>query len=199
MNQRLLISFLFISFLFYLSSCYPIFHTNKLKIEKDDVKKSTRYIYASSYKVIERNHPVAWFGKTFFKERDSLSNSKTKVFDVIKLTSSSNQVDSLMYLVTDTNIFPVLIKNIEKSMVKEVDTDTKKIVQADSTQVEVITDYNEYYYQIIKFNYTLTDEMIQEILKSNQIKFRYYSGLSMITVVVKDHDFEKVKDVLMTN
>ncbi len=199
MNKKLLTPFLFISFLFYLSSCFPLIQTHKLSIENDEVKKSTRYIYAAFYSVLEKNHPVLYFKKTFFKEKDSLGNNDTKVYDVIELTSKADKLDSIIYLITEAKTFPVLIKNIEKNIEKEVDIDTEKIMKADSTTVEVVTDYDEYYYQIFKFNYKLTDEMIQEILKSKQIKFRYYSGLSMITVVVKDKDFEKVKTGIMKN
>jgi hypothetical protein len=170
MNKKLLTPLLFISSIFYLSSCYPLIQTHKLRIENDEVKKSTRYIYASSYNVLEKDEPVFYFGKTFFKEQDSLGNATTKVFDVIELNTSADKIDSIIYLVTDAKTFFILIKNTEKNIKKSIDKRTENIMKVDSTKVEIITDYDEYFYQIYKFNYLLTDEMIQEILKSKQIK-----------------------------
>lgn len=194
MRTTLLVPIVLFSFL--LSCSLPSFLSKKYRVEHDDVKKSMRYIYEGSYSVMERDNPVVWLGKTFYRERDSLNKSKSVVYDFVKLISSARTIDSLMYLVTDTKTYTIEIKNLEKEFKKEIDTDTEKIIKADSTKIDVITGYNEYYYQIFKFNYTLTDDMIQAIIQSKQIKFRYYSGLSMITVVIKNQNLDKIKEVL---
>lgn len=68
---------------------------------------------------------------------------------------------------------------------RQVSKETEKIMKADSTNVYVITHYNKHYFMVYKKDYPLSDEMIQAINHSTQIKFRYYAGLSMITVPIK--------------
>jgi len=53
-------------------------------VEYDDVKSVTRIKYENSYKIVERNHSIAWFGKTFYREKNSAKNNLIKVYDVLK-------------------------------------------------------------------------------------------------------------------
>lgn len=179
----------------FLTNCFP-YNMRGVKIEKDEIKNSKRYTYEDAYPINENNTGIVFFGKTFFREVDSVGINKTKVYDFIEFNKSQDKGEVEIYLATDSKTFKIHLDNLAIEDKKSFKTDTEDIMKADSTKVKVITDYDVHYYQIFKLNYTLDNEMIESILKSNSLKFRYYIGIRMITVEVKGEKLNNVKKTL---
>ena len=167
-----------------------------LIVEKDEIKSTTRTTFSQEYRVSEKHSTVVLFGKTFFKETNLKNESVVKVYDVLKLKKGADQLEKTIYLVADQKMFPIRIDHIELENSTDIHKETHDIMKADSTKVTVITGYNEYNYTIHKFNYILSDEMIQSIAVAQELKFRYYSGMNMITVKIKDANLKKVKKLV---
>ncbi len=170
---------------------------SKIVVEYDDVKSVTRIKDENSYKIVERNHSIAWFGKTFYREKNSAKNNLIKVYDVLKFYGTTVKLEDSIFIVTDkSKIYPISLQHYEKEILRNIEPKKEDIIKADSTKISVITGYEEFNYTIVSFNYNLNQEMREAILEAHELKFRYYIGFNMITVKIEKRDLENLKKML---
>jgi hypothetical protein len=198
MKKRFRIGILFsgliltlISFIF--SSC---FSSSKIVMQNDIVYSTKRIELRYLCRDNNRRSPLLYLEQLIVKEIKSDNEKSIKVYDILALTSSSFKLEDKVFLIVDSDVYPMVIDIIEYENAKSITPNTENILAADSTTVSVVTGYSENNKKITRFSYKLSDEIISKIKTSNHVLFRYYAGPSMLTVKLKDKYLRKFKKLI---
>ena len=194
MKTKLLFSSIFLILL--TNACVNTDIMQKVKKENDNVKNTKRFLYSNVFSPIEKPNKVLYFYKMFYKEIDSTNHEEVIVKDRIHFTSTADPLENNVYILTDTKIYKLSIPKIEVELNKEIETKKESVMKADSTKIDVITGYHENHSKVYKFNYSITEQIRKDILESKTLKFRYYAGIEMITIQIKDYKLKNVKELL---
>jgi hypothetical protein len=198
MKKRFRIAILFsgliltlISFIF--SSC---FSSSKIVVQNDIVYSTKRIELRYLCRDNDRRSPLLYLEQLIVKEIKSDNEESIKIYDILALTSSSFKLEDKVFLIIDSDVYPMIIDIIEYENAKSITPNTENILAADSTTVSVVTGYSENNKKITRFSYKLSEEIINKIKNSDQVLFRYYAGPSMLTVKLKDKYLRKFKKLI---
>jgi hypothetical protein len=173
-------------------------HAAVISEENDVVFSGRRIKWNKTYfRAIESNqvgsHPFVNLAQTIMKEIRPNAEATYTVFDVLTMENNQFHVDEKVYLVVDNLPMLVNIKRNERENTRSISETTET---CDSTKKEIITGYTDIQRKVTRFEYDLTQEMVNKIKTAQQIYFRYYSGPAMITVMTSEEDLNKLKLVL---
>ncbi len=175
------------------SACH---FSNRITVQ-DDIVYSTRRVELKTYrKDRDRRSPLIYLEQSFVKKIKNKDDAVFELYDELALKISSFQLEQKAFMIVDDKVFPLSIETAEYESVKSVRGNTENILTSDSTNVSVVTGYSESYKKVTRFSYILSNDLINEIKKSNQVKMRYYAGPDMITVLMKNRNLRKLKDLI---
>jgi len=131
---------------------------------------------------------------TFYREKQH-QNTSAKIFVTLNRNSNSFSVQDSFFLVIDAKKYAMLINNktVGKRLETKEETESKQI--NDSTSITVVTGVSTSTWKEEQFIIELNQKQLAEIAKSNLIKFRFYSGPSFGTFIIKDKYLHKVKEL----
>lgn len=125
-------------------------------------------------------HPFVSSTKTFVKEVDDNNESFT-VFELLVLHEDSYPLSDTMFILVGENTYPIKLNNMETNFNTYTENTTSDILASDSTKVSVVTGSNTYNRKKIKMSYTLSPDLLNQITKSNDVKFVYYAKPSVFS------------------
>ena len=193
-RTRILTSLLILSLIcFIFSGC---FSTGKIVVQNDIVYSTKRIELKYIIRDYDRRSPLLYLEQSIIKEIKNNNETTIKVYDILGLTSSGFKLEDKVFMIVDSNVYPMAIDIIDYEHAKSITANTQEILTSDSTKVSVLTGYSENNEKITRFSYKLSDEMISKIKNSNQVLFRYYAGPSMMTVKLKNTYLRKVKKII---
>ncbi|NOZ47750.1 MAG: hypothetical protein GXO79_13355 [Chlorobi bacterium] len=171
---------------------------NNLNIENDIVKSEKR-IWKDFYyrKTVEKKSPLIGIKQTVIKEVSYSGDTKYTIYDNISLNSKSFDLEKTVYMIIDEKVFPLDAFFYENSRKASISENTKTIMTADSTNTTVVTGYTQDYWKFAKISYELNQEIINKITKSDDIRFRYYTGPRMITIKLSKNDIKNLKKIIL--
>ncbi len=172
-------------------------HFSNRIIVQDDIVYSTKRVELKTYhKDRDRRSPLIYLEQSFVKKIKNKDDAVLELYDELALKNLSFQLEQKAFMIVDDKVFPLSIETAEYENIKSVRGNTENILTSDSTNVSVVTGYSESYKKVTRFSYILSDDLINEIKKSNQVKMRYYAGPDMITVLMKNRNLKKLKDLI---
>ena len=115
------------------------------------------------------------------------------VYDILTLSSNNFNLENKVFLIIDNIVEPMILEHKEYENTKNIIENSST---TDSTNISVLTGYSEENKKITRFRYKLRNDMIDKIIKSEQILFRYYSGPNIITLQLNGLNLQKLKMVL---
>ena len=180
--------YLILAFLFFILGC-SVSRNQGLIIEKDTAKSTLRIKKGfRNLRALEDSSPLFSLSKTILKEIKDNDSSTYTVYDNLSMRIHSHPIEDSLYIILGSEAIPVKIDTQESTTGSSISESKSNILTADSTTVSVVTDYNQHEYMISKITYTLSPELIEKMRIWNIIKFRYYSGSSMITTQLKESE-----------
>jgi hypothetical protein len=174
------------------------FSSSKILVENDIVYSTKRIELKYFCRGNSWRSPLLYLEQSVTKEIKTNNESTIKVYDVVALTSSSFKLEDKVFMIIDNNVYPMPIDLIEYENAKSITENSENILTSDSTTISVNTGYSENNKKFTRFNYTLSNEIIDKIKNSDQVLFRYYAGPSMLTVKLKDKYLRKLKTLIDT-
>lgn len=170
--------------------------SGKLVEEVDLVRSSNRISYTYTSKPNKRKSPLHSVKQTIVKEIKVNEEAIYKVYDVLYQSVDNFNLEDEVYHIYDDEVFTITLGEIENANLKTKSPISANMPTSDSTSMSVITGYNELNSKISKFNYTLTQEMVNKLTKARKMKLRYYAGPNMFTVEIKENNLEKLKSLI---
>lgn len=184
--------------LFVVSGCFAPKYTNKITINEDIVNSSKRIEVHYFCKKATVPTSIYYMKQSVVKEIFADGSSTITVYDVLNLFENSFNLSDEVYLIVDDSFYQLKILKAEHDHIKTISENTDNIMTADSSYTTVVTGYSENNSKISKFEYMLTDEMIEKIKTANKVSYRYYAGPNMITMELKPKSLEKLKELILT-
>ena len=171
--------------------------SGKILVEDDTVRSSKRinrvFYY---YRVKEKCAPFLSLKQTVSKELVSDKNAHYYVYDVLSLRTSSFEIENKVYVMIDDAVFTIDIKNKRIEERNRISENNETVMTADSSSLSVVTGYTQKSWRDEKFKYELETELVQKIIQTKVVQFRYYSGPNMMTLALQGKDLKKFKEVL---
>lgn len=164
--------------------------------EKDVVNSSNRISYTYHVTDIKPRSPLIFREQTIVKEIMPDQQVKYKVYDYIALTRHSFDLEDDFFLIADDQVIKLQPDKKDFEISNSRVEDKKEILTSDSTKVTVVTGYTESSRKIARFSYTLTEDMVEQIKASRRVRYQYYAGPQMISMVVKRKDLKKIKRLI---
>ena len=155
----------------------------------------TRKIYEFE-NVLERKTPFISLKKTFYKIQDTNGNTTFHVYDVLTLDHGSFDIDEKLYLIIDGKAYAIKSDSEVPENFIATSTDTETIMTADSSGVEVVTDYSRHQWKHYRMHYTLDPVILEQIKNAREVLFRYYAGPDMMTVRMRGHRLRSLQKIL---
>ncbi len=168
-----------------------------MSVNYDQVKQRTR-IQKDFYYMFpeERNTPFQALRQVFSKEIDENGNADYYLYDIVSLSSGSFSLKDEVYLLVDDTVFAIKPIEVQEEARHNVSEITSTIATSDSTSVSKVTGYQKDHWRDERFQYQLKESHIQAIKHAEIVKFRYYAGPHMITLILKTNRLEKFKEVI---
>ncbi len=155
----------------------------------------TRKIYQFE-NVLERKTPFIHLKKTFYKVQDSSGNSTFYVYDVLTLDHGSFDIEEKLFMIIDGKSFALKGELQVPENFIATSTDTETIMTADSSEVEVVTDYSRNQWKHYRMHYSLDPVILEQIKNAREVLFRYYAGPDMMTVRMRGHRLRSLQKIL---
>lgn len=168
--------------------------TPGVTVNYDQVKQTTR-IQKNFYYLfpIEKNTPFRAMDQIISKEINDQGDARYFLYDVISLSSGSFSLKKEVYLLIDDTVFKIIPLEMEQEVRQSI---AESVSTTDSTSVKVVTGYQKDQWRDERLTYQLNDDHVNAIQEANLVKFRYYAGPHMITLVLKTTRLEKFKEVI---
>ncbi len=190
---------LFLSVFLFALTLQSCFTTNYGKIvsEHDEVKSTDRFKLIFFYDDDKERYTSFINAKqTILKEINSDKISTYTIFEEISLNSEAFKLKEDMYILVDSEVFPIRINNTFTERFITVSEDTDSVLTSDSTNVDVVTGYSTNERKRIKHYYTLNASEIKAIKNAEKLSFRYYSGPHKMTISMDHFDLKKFKQLI---
>lgn len=178
--------------LIFVTSCLIL---SKLKIEEDKFLKSKNIKLTSYFNAEEFDTPLSEQVKQIITKsvsKDSIS--PINVYDYIVLKEESFDLTNQVILILDSLKFTLVFKKVNKEPQKEPHV---YLLIGNTKSNTIEKTYNAVSNKIIfKLNYVITKEIAENILKSEQIHLRYYSGPNAITLKPSKKYLQNLKQLI---
>ncbi|WP_157501488.1 hypothetical protein [Echinicola vietnamensis] len=175
------------------------FIKNPMVVEHDEVKDQSRVRRNFIYKDAEEKASPFYHAKqTILKETHSAGSPVYSSYDVISMSANSYPMEKEIYLLIDQTIYPISVESITAENKTHIQEDTDDIMAIDSTEVTIVTGYNQYNSIKYKLHYSLSSEIIHHISTAEKVRFRYYAGPEMITLKMTNGNIRKLKKLINT-
>ncbi len=178
------------------SACVAVQYRG-LIVENDPVKSSRRIKKEFYYnRALEEHSKLYSVNQTILKEIMSNAEPTYTFYDKLSLSSDSYSIENKMYIILPNEIIPIQIEDQETDLLTKISEDTGSIKTSDSTSVTVVTGYSQSDRKIIKIKYKVDPDIIEKMVNSDEIKFRYYAGPNMITIRLRGSELGKLKKLI---
>ena len=170
-------------------SCITALST-RMWVEQDDIK-NTRRVFRTTYFGMndEIFGPFLSLEKLVAKEVRS-DGFSIMIYDKMRLSEGSYPLENYVYIAADDAKFEVPFLFQESRTDMEFEPNSKD-AQHPHGKRECI--------QMQKMNYALTAAQVEAIVNAKQVRFRYYSGVQMITVKLEGRHLRKFKEIFAAN
>lgn len=173
-----------------MTSCY----SNKVYVEQDIVKKNKKVTYEMFWRQNQRQEPYYSQSLTFSKEIDKNNDVKYTLYDVIRLSAESFDMEEDMYILLDGEVLPLPVDGQRNFKVRNVNEETSEVLRSDSTKLTVVTGYDVTERKTIQMIHPLNEEIISKIANAQEVTLRYYVGHGTINTEIKEKNLLKVKE-----
>jgi hypothetical protein len=185
-----------ISILASLTSCGYLYRS-RLFEEYDVVKTTMRYRQEYYFNdVEERRTPFQGLHKTMLKEVAADGQEMIVVFDRLNLSLGSFKPQTTVYLLIDGLVIPLKSIDPEQDVFTRISEDKKDILTADSTTVSIVTGYSTHQSRQVRYQYSISPEIMAKMQNARTIAFRYYAGPSMMTVKFGPRNLKNLKNLI---
>jgi len=116
--------------------------------------------------------PLVTLDQSFMKQLHENQQPQYRLFDVIILKPNQFRLEDKMYIILDDKPFSLHVQRREDDM---------KIVHDDPTDALGLGS-TERRHPVIKLEYVLLPEVIEQMKSAKSIQFRYYTGPDIITI-----------------
>jgi hypothetical protein len=168
----------------------------RVTTEDDIVYASKRIKWEYVYNNLGHISPLLNVDQSIVKETDADKRTSYTVYDIVSLSDGSFALENKVFMIVDNDVFPMEIETKELEHAKTFEEKRSNILKADSTKVSVVTSYSEKNKTIVKFKYTLNENIMTRLQVAERVLFRYYAGPDMITVELKGFALEKLKKAM---
>jgi hypothetical protein len=176
-----------------LSSC----SFNQTLVINDEIRNvKTAQISYRELDVRLNRSPLEYLEQTILKTVHPGAGSSYEVFDQLVLDNKSFAPDPKVYLIIDGKIVEPKITRIESGSHVQIHEHTDDIITADSTEISVVTGYSETNQQLVRFQYSISENLLRQIAYSEQTLIRYYAGPAIITVRLSGMNKNRISKLL---
>ncbi|MCE1200800.1 MAG: hypothetical protein LWX09_01725 [Bacteroidia bacterium] len=178
------------------TSCGFYFRT-RLFEEHDVVKNTLRFRQEYYFnEVKERRTPFLGLQKTMLKEVAPDGKEILRVYDRLSLSLGSFKPERTVFLIIDGKVYPFEGLDPEHDISTQISEDRKDVLTADSTRVSVVTGYSATQSRLVRYNYNITHEVMDNMMNAKEIAFRYYAGPAMMTVQVGPKNLKNFRKLI---
>lgn len=163
-----------------------------IRYQTDEIKNTRRAFLKFALNTQERESDIFSAHFVFLKEKSS-QTTDYKIFISLRRSSSSFPVSPEFFMLIGAKKYEMKIENSYVEKMREISEDHATHSINDSTEIEVVSGYTEHTWKQEQFEIALSPAQVEEFLQAPVVKFRFYSGATMATIVLKKRWLEKVK------
>ncbi len=195
--MKFILSFVVLLSLIWTSSCITGY--NVVQGDYDEFKNIQRYVLKQQFRPKEAVAPVSMITHSLVKEISSNTKSSYFLYATLNANANSFALEKEFYISIDGD---KKLKKIEDLIIENrnsISENSKQILTADSTKMNVITGYSNAEWRENKFKLELSDTDIAAIMNGEELKFRYYFGSEPATIRIRGKKLRKMKDLIARN
>lgn len=186
----------FISICFIFVGCSFLF--SPYTIVEDEFKHSKTQTLEQNLYPVDRFSVVTNANVTYERVISDTKESVNLYF-VIARTSNSFKIDNKAFMKADGKSYEVSYQNIGTEYKTHQESNTTSTTTKDSTKVktEYKTEVKNYDWYDDKFIVQLTPEMVNSMLKTDEILFRFYFGPKQVTFKITGYSLRRVQKLFV--
>ena len=184
-----------IAFSFVLTGCSYLLNA-PIKTFEDEFKNTKTYSIAQIVRPDEFISEINGATVTFSRIITN-SNENVNVYFVINRSTSSFKVDKKGFMKANGNRFEFISEPEGSEFKSRQESTTTSTTTKDSTSVKTTysTDVKNINWYDDKFMVQLTPEMVESLLKTDELLFRFYFGPEQATFRLKEKKLQQVKSL----
>ncbi|HEY5591753.1 MAG TPA: hypothetical protein VIK55_12130 [Paludibacter sp.] len=186
----------FISICFIFVGCSFLF--SPYTIVEDEFKHSKTQTLEQNLYPVDRFSVVTNANVTYERVISDTKESVNMYF-IIARKSNSFKIDNKAFMKADGKSYEVSYQNIETDYKTHQESNTTSTTTKDSTKVktEYKTEVKNYDWYDDKFIVQLTPEMVNSMLKTDEILFRFYFGPKQVTFKITGYSLRRVQKLFV--
>lgn len=185
----------FLSLVLLCTGCYTVQVTDGIQVREDLARAATRMEWDHTYFFpMEPRTPLVKMHQSLVKEIDKEGASTYQFYDLLLFRPGSHELEQEAYLILDDRIVVTLeVSSFNRELSTKIDEETGSVLNADQEEVSVVTGYSQVTRKNYKVEYGLSQKVMEMILETEVIKFRYYAGPDMITLPLSGYRLRQLK------
>lgn len=189
------VTLILIVFSFTLTGCSYLLNA-PTKTFEDEFKNTKTHTLAQTFRPDELTSEINSATLTFSRIITD-SNENINVYFVINRSSSSFKVDKKGFMKANGNRFEFISEPEGSELKSRQESSTTSTTTKDSTSVKTTytTDVKNINWYDDKFMVQLTPEMVEALLKTDELLFRFYFGPEQATFRLKGKKLQQVKNL----
>ena len=134
--------------------------------------------------------------KVVTKEVESDGTAHYKFFDLISLRDQSFPIEKEIYIVAGEKSVKVVADYFSSDRIYNINENTDTILASDSSEVEIVTGYDQVRKREIKMSYEIDASLAKSMAEADEVLFRYYAGPEIMTFVFRNNRLRRLREVL---
>lgn len=119
-------------------------------------------------------------------------------FETLNLGYKKYDLEDTIYLIVNGENIPIQLELISTENKRSISEDTRQIMTADSTTMNVVTGYSQSNYHVTNTKFSISQKDMRKILSAHNIYFRYYTEAYVITTELKGRKLKHLKELINT-
>jgi hypothetical protein len=183
---------LFIFSLFFLLSCSSL-RDGRYEIQKDEFKNQSNISLIQYLTPSEKKTGIGRLKITYQRQLD-VNEASLKLYVSVSRIESSFPIDKNAFVKANDKTFELVLDS-QWSEYKTAYSTKSNTTKSDSTTTTITETNSEQYYND-KFVINLNFHIVESILQSNKLVFRFYSGPEMLTYELNSYQLNRLKGLL---
>jgi hypothetical protein len=177
--------------LFFLNSCG---YKETIVYQNDEYRK-TQNAYVKIYESTDEKITDILSGRFTFALEKKQQKETYKIYTTIHRSSGSFALLDTFYMILDNKIYEKYIEKRDIKLRHKTVENTENMQINDSTTINVVTGISSETWKEEQFLIELNKQQIHEILNSDTISFRFYSGPSFGTIHLIERNLYLIKEL----
>jgi len=196
-NIRKILSFSYLGLLMiFISGCSWLVFA-RFQQFNDEFRNSTKTITRMQLRPLERRTEVG-SAYIIFEREQSVESDIVSTYCVITRSSASFAADRQAFIKIDNDSYELTLQNLVSEQKMQTETSTSSFTESDSTGVSSgsTSDSDTRIWIVDKFIFRPTDEMVNKIVRSDNLILRFYFGPIPATYRIYGEDLKLLKKTL---